>query len=257
MQTAINKVLGIMGAMPEEIDGILAIMQVEQQQHIGGRTYHQGTINGRSVVVVFSKWGKVAAAITATTLIERFSVSFILFTGVAGAIDPALRIGDLVIGNRFYQHDMDARPIIRRFEIPLTGKIAIDADPQLIKPLYESMQVIWTDEMFIDSILKPLAQSFNNPNARIVIGSIASGDQFFSTNTTKNNLRDALPDVLCVEMEGASVAQVCDEYQVPFWVIRSISDQAGDDSPTDFLSYLKHITSRYAEWTVKAAINIF
>ncbi|MFM7710655.1 MAG: 5'-methylthioadenosine/adenosylhomocysteine nucleosidase [Ferruginibacter sp.] len=256
MQPTGKKVLGILGAMPEEIDGILAMMQVEQQQQFGGRTYHQGSINGRSVVVVFSKWGKVAAAITATTLIERFGVTAILFTGVAGAINPTLRIGDLVIGNRFYQHDLDARPIIRQFEIPLTGKIAIDADPQLVKPLHDAMKAIWTDARFKEHILSPLAKSFNNPLARILVGSIASGDQFFSTNAAKNSLREALPDVLCVEMEGASVAQVCDAYQTPFWVIRTISDQAGNDSSVDFLSYSKRIASRYAEWTVQATLDI-
>jgi adenosylhomocysteine nucleosidase len=257
MQTTANKVLGIMGAMPEEIDGILAIMKVDQQQHLGGRTYHLGSINGQSVVVVFSKWGKVAAAITATTLIERFGVTAILFTGVAGAIDPTLRIGDLVIGNRFYQHDLDARPIIRRFEIPLTGKIAIDADPQLVNPLHDAMQTIWANARFQEQILKPLALSFHNPHARMIIGAIASGDQFFSTNETKNSLREALPDVMCVEMEGASVAQVCDEYHVPFWVIRTISDQAGDDSPVDFLSYTKRIASCYAKWTIQAVLDAF
>ena len=111
-----------MGAMPEEIDSIIQLLSEESRVTIGMRTYSIGKLNGITAVVVFSRWGKVAASITVSTLILEFKVTELIFTGVAGAIDPQLRIGDIVLGRRLIQHDMDARPLMEQFEIPLLGK---------------------------------------------------------------------------------------------------------------------------------------
>ncbi|MFA6582380.1 MAG: 5'-methylthioadenosine/S-adenosylhomocysteine nucleosidase, partial [Paludibacter sp.] len=107
--------LGIMGAMPEEMDKIIASITNKQIEESGSRIYYRGELFGQEVVAVFSRWGKVAAAATVTHLILEYKVDRIIFTGVAGAISPELNVGDVVIGQRLFQHDMDARPLMRRF----------------------------------------------------------------------------------------------------------------------------------------------
>jgi nucleoside phosphorylase len=115
--------IGIMAAMQEEIDTLLKELPASSEVvDDGQRTYHSGRLWGTPVVVVFSRWGKVAAATTATHLISEFGVGEILFTGVAGAAQPGLNVGDVVVGARFWQHDIDARPLFPRHEIPLLGR---------------------------------------------------------------------------------------------------------------------------------------
>ena len=118
--------IGILGAMLEEVSSIKEMMTVDKETSIAGRVYSEGRINDTEVVVVFSRWGKVAAACTTTTLIDKFNVDFVLFTGVAGAVSDRLNIGDIVIGNGLYQHDMDARPFFDQFQIPLTTTIVFE-----------------------------------------------------------------------------------------------------------------------------------
>ncbi len=116
------KRIGILGAMPEEINGIVSLLKDKTEVVKGMRTYYLGSINNIEVVVVFSRWGKVASATTVTHLIVEFGITELFFTGVAGAINPDLNIGDIVIASSLIQHDLDARPIMKRFEIPLLGK---------------------------------------------------------------------------------------------------------------------------------------
>lgn len=108
--------IGLIGAMLEEVSSIKQMMTINKETCIADRVYVEGQINNIEVVVVFSKWGKVASASTTTTLINKFDVDFILFTGVAGAVNEHLEIGDVVIGNGLYQHDMDARPFLINFK---------------------------------------------------------------------------------------------------------------------------------------------
>src|SRR5262245_56128979 len=121
--------IGILAAMQEEIDTLLKALPADSKViDDGRRTYHLGHLWGTPVVVVFSRWGKVAAATTATHLIADFSVAEILFTGVAGAAQPGLNVGDVVVGARLWQHDMDARPLFPRHEIPLLGRTSFATD---------------------------------------------------------------------------------------------------------------------------------
>lgn len=128
-----DRIIGIMGAMPQEIDGVIKLLENPKEITLGMRSYTSGTINNIDVVVVFSRWGKVAAAATVSTLIHVFNVTEVIFTGVAGAIDPTLNIGDIVIAKRLYQHDMDARPLMQQFEIPLLGKTFFECDTEQLK----------------------------------------------------------------------------------------------------------------------------
>src|SRR3990167_6627014 len=112
--------VGILGAMREEVESIKQLMVISGETHVGNREYIEGQINSIDVVLTFSRWGKVAASCTAATLIHKFNVDLVLFTGVAGAVHPLLNVGDVVIGDGHYQHDMDASPIFNKYQIPLT-----------------------------------------------------------------------------------------------------------------------------------------
>jgi adenosylhomocysteine nucleosidase len=241
-----NKIIGIMGAMPEEIGSITELLSDLNTREIGGRTYYSGLLNNIPAVVVFSRWGKVAAATTVTTLILEYKITELVFTGVAGAIHPELNIGDIVIGRRLIQHDLDARPIMPRFEIPLLGVSYIES----YGPMLSNMQTIIRDMLSQQHLHTVIATKhldhFNIHNPQLMMGDIASGDQFFASEDAKQELLRELPSVLCVEMEGAAVAQVCYEYRIPFTIIRTISDTANENAHLDFPSFIRHISSNYS-----------
>jgi len=124
-----------MSAMPAEIESIDAMVEGLTIEQRGGREYARGTILGQPVVVVHSRCGKVAAATTATDLIAHFGARHIVFTGVAGALAPSLRVGDVVVGTSYLQHDLDARPLFPRYEVPLLGvsRFAPEAMPRAVR----------------------------------------------------------------------------------------------------------------------------
>ena len=246
-----KRIIGIMGAMPQEIEGVVDLLTNCKSQSLGKRTYFSGKINGIDAVVVFSRWGKVAAATTAATLIHEFKITELLFTGVAGAISPDLKIGDIVLGKRLVQHDMDARPLMQQFEIPLLGKIYFETDVAHLATATTAIHHVFENKSLHAVISDADLQEFNILQPKLVVGDIASGDQFFSSNEQKHRLTSQLPEVLCVEMEGAAVAQVCYEYEIPFSIIRTISDVADDNSHIDFPSFIKKISSKYAAAIIK------
>jgi adenosylhomocysteine nucleosidase len=239
------KRIGILGAMPEEINGIVALLKDKTEVVKGMRTYYLGTINNIDVVVVFSRWGKVASATTVTHLIVEFGITQLFFTGVAGAIHPNLNIGDIVIADSLIQHDLDARPIMERFEIPLLGKTSLFPQKDLLDKTVVSICELVTDTSLINLLSQKQRDKFSLYNPKVIVGQIASGDRFFASNEDKENLLRILPEVLCVEMEGASVAQVCFEYNIPYVIIRTISDQANDNSVVNFKEFVSEVASRF------------
>ncbi|MGI9190667.1 MAG: 5'-methylthioadenosine/adenosylhomocysteine nucleosidase [Chitinophagaceae bacterium] len=238
--------IGIMGAMPEEIDGLWQNMQDYRTEEHAERTFHIGNIEGLELVVVFSRWGKVAAASTAATLLHRFGVSHIIFTGVAGALSPLLEQGDLVLAQRLIQYDMDARPMMPQFEIPLIGKTYFEPDNFLLQTANKAFLEIQED-------LQALHPKQQVP--RLMQGDIGSGDRFIGSHAAKEALLRALPELLCIEMEGAAVAQVCYEHQIPFLVMRTISDAANDTAADDFPHFVKHVAGPYATHWLMAMLR--
>ena len=247
-----NHIIGIMGAMPEEIAGVLELMTDVTEHQIGMRTYHEGRINNTNVVLVFSRWGKVAAASTVTSLINLFNIKQLIFTGVAGAISDKLNIGDIVIGKRFFQHDMDARPFIQQFEIPMLAVGHFEADVHLIKDAHQKLNDAIENELLYDNEHPTYSTILKNQKAHI--GDIASGDQFISDESTRQTLIKHFPDLLCVEMEGAAVAQVCHEFNIPFITIRIISDGANSNAPIDFADFVAHVASKISKNIIKKLI---
>ncbi|MDL2296998.1 5'-methylthioadenosine/adenosylhomocysteine nucleosidase [Bacteroidales bacterium OttesenSCG-928-B11] len=246
-----RRIVGIMGAMEEEVSGVIALLDHPEVREIGMRKYYIAKLNSVDVVVVFSRWGKVAAATTVSTLITEFNITELLFTGVAGAIHPDVRIGDVVVSRAVMQHDMDARPLMPQYVIPLHNKTFFEAPADKIEEYGK----------VIDSFLKEgdfdheLFAQFNIVKPRMWGGDIASGDQFFSSNAQKKRLFDAFPTVLCVEMEGAAVAQICEEFGIPWIVIRTISDSADDNSPVDFQLFIEKVAAFYAAEMIKKIIK--
>lgn len=249
-----EQIVGIMGAMPEEIDGFTTLMSDVEEVTIAGRTYFLGKINGIKVVLVFSRWGKIAAAITTTTLICAFKVTSIIFTGVAGAIAHKLKIGDIVIGRRFIQHDLDSRPMQDQFEIPVLRKKWLEANETQINCGIEAVRKLLNDGTFKHIISKQNIEKFSLQKVELYDGDIASGDKFFANLDEKMQLHRKLPTVLCVEMEGAAVAQVCVEHSIPFLIIRTISDIADENSPLDFMEFVCDVANKYSISIIK---NIF
>jgi len=238
--------LGIIAALHEEIAPLIEDMEPGAiRQHIAKRDYHTGKLAGQDCVIVLARIGKVAAAATATALIERFGVVQVVFTGVAGGIGHGLRIGDIVIADSLVQHDLDARPFFGLHEVPLLGVDRCPVDPALSQRLHESAQA-FLDGPLRDSIAAPVREKFALDAPRVHRGLIASGDQFIGSAAHVDALRATLPTALAVEMEGAAVAQVCYEYGVPFALMRTLSDTADDHAHNDFPVFLRDVASSYA-----------
>lgn len=237
--------LGLISALHQEQAGLIAQMQNPSLHTRGLRDYVTGSLWDIDCVCVLSRIGKVAAATTAATLIERFGVTHILFTGVAGSADPDVRVGDIVIGEQLVQHDIDASPLFPRFEIPLTGRSHFLSDNGLTGRLTQAAGDFIAHD-FQEAIAAADRAVFRLHSPNLHRGLIASGDEFINSRSRLLELRKALPALLAVEMEGAAVAQVCAEFGVPFAVIRTISDTADEDAPIDFMQFIDRVAARYA-----------
>ena len=234
----------ILSALDEEQHGLIELLRQPECISHAGRDFWLGELHGQSVVLALSRIGKVAAATTATALIERFNVTRIVFTGVAGGLAPGVQVGDVVVASGFVQHDMDASPIFPRYELPLYGRSLIACDEVLSALLFEATYVYMTGaEAASDAQDGVMAH-------RVHRGLIASGDRFVSAAAESTALRRALQsaghEALAVEMEGAAVAQVCLDYGVPFAAIRTISDRADDQAHGDFANFVREVAGRYA-----------
>ncbi len=244
--------LGLMGAMPEEMDKIIGTITNKEIIECGSRIYYKGQLYGQDVVAVFSRWGKVAAATTATNMILEFKVDRIVFTGIAGGISPDLNVGDIVIAQRLFQHDMDARPLMRRFEIPLTGKTSFEIPEQNV----ETMKTAVHNFLKNDKEFRKVLSEQNILYPKLLTGDIASGDLFISSTEMKNALIKNLPSVVCAEMEGAAVAQVCDDYGVPLIVVRVISDSADEEAHASAIGFVNQHAGDYSLSILKEYIEL-
>jgi|WetSurMetagenome_2_1015567.scaffolds.fasta_scaffold385009_1 adenosylhomocysteine nucleosidase len=255
--------IGILSASKEEIELILNDLQKSSCETIGSRNYYSGSLYGRDAVVNVSGWGKVASASAAAAMIMRFGVKSLFFCGAAGAADPALNIGDIIIGSKFVQHDIDAQPIFAKYQVPPLGiscfKMGPDfkkeptffnADPNLQKAAFKAAKNFVSENLHND-IPGKLLNQFNIKKPGIYQGLVATGDQFIRSIEKMNELRSELPEIKCVEMEGASVAQVCAHHGVPFGCIRIISDKADHSAKIDFEAFISGIASYFTRGIVR------
>ncbi|HSH90540.1 MAG TPA: 5'-methylthioadenosine/adenosylhomocysteine nucleosidase [Ramlibacter sp.] len=229
-------ITAIVSAMQEELSSVLALMPDERKQRVAGRDFWAGHLHGHDVVAVLSRIGKVAAATTASVLIQQFGVTRIVFTGVAGGLGPGVNVGDIVVADSFLHHDLDASPIFPKYEVPLYGLSRFASDPALSSELAAAAQ-------------RAL------PGVKLHRGLVVSGDRFVATTAESKALQAALPDALAVEMEGAAIAQVCHDFNVPFAAVRTISDRADDAAHVDFLRFIEEVASKHSAAIVEALLS--
>lgn len=209
--------IGIIGAMQEEINELLNNMSDMKHTEKAGILFHSGQIEGQPIILCKCGVGKVNAAVCTQILIDTFQVEAVIFTGVAGALHPDLQIGDLVISSDCMQHDMDVSPLgFARGMIPYADTSIFPADPLLIKHAYECSTAAFAGS--------------------VMIGRVLSGDQFIANRDTVRNLYSDLNGA-CTEMEGAAVAQTCYMNHIPYVVIRSMSDQADGSAVVNFSEF--------------------
>ncbi|MDR0747679.1 MAG: 5'-methylthioadenosine/adenosylhomocysteine nucleosidase [Helicobacteraceae bacterium] len=217
-----------MGAMTEEIEPILEYMDDLKTEQIGQNRYHTGTIGKKAVAAAYSRIGKVNAAVTASVLIERFGIEKLLFSGVAGAINKRLHIGDLIYASTLVQHDVD----ITAFGHPL-GFIPETGD-------------FFASDQALNAIAEEVALKLKIP---LGSGVIATGDQFIADEKKKRWIAEKYK-ADAVEMEGAAVACVCNAFNVPFFVLRAISDAADMDAEFNFDAFLKSSAAISADFVI-------
>lgn len=219
--------IGVIGAMDEELATIKAAIKITRTEKLADMEFCIGTLGGREIVVVKSGIGKVNAGICAQLLITRFGVASIINTGVGGAMDSRINIGDIVISTDAVQHDFDVTPIgFAKGEIPYTGISAFPADEAMRKSAREAVQ-------------------HAVQGSKIYEGRICSGDQFIASREKKQAILDSFGG-LCCEMEGAAIAQVCWLNHVPFVIIRAISDRADHSEEINYTSFAAITAQRSA-----------
>lgn len=245
--------------MPQEVGLMTRSMEVQRTVEAGMRTFYEGRWAGQEVVVALSRVGKVSAAVTTSLMIERFQATHVVFTGVAGAVDPELRIGDVVVADRLIQHDMDASPLpaFQRFEIPLLGKIHFEADAEFHRKTLEAAGD-YAKGAFLAEVPAGIRSSFGMSQPAIRYGLVASGDQFLADAEKTGELRRLLPGILCTEMEGAAVAQTCYELgETPCAVIRVISDRADHSAAVDFLRFIDEVAEYLTGGIVRTLLESY
>lgn len=218
------RTIGIIGAMKEEIGLLLAQLEEATEARHAGIVFYTGRFHGRKVVLTRSGVGKVNAAVCTQVLIDRFGVDSVIFTGVAGAIDPALEVGDIVISDSCLQHDVDVSALgFPRGVIPFQDVSEYAAASYLIERAEAAGEKLYP--------------------GRFRRGKVLSGDQFLANPAAVRELR-ALFGGACVEMEGAAVAQVCHMNEIPYVVIRSMSDKADGSAHMSFAEFTVEASNR-------------
>ncbi|MCL2855884.1 MAG: 5'-methylthioadenosine/adenosylhomocysteine nucleosidase [Defluviitaleaceae bacterium] len=217
--------IGIIGAMEVEIRNILTKLTNTKARTIGGIDFTQGELGKSPVVVARCGIGKVNAAHCASIMITGFDVAGIINTGVAGGIAPHVEIGDVVISQDLVQHDVEATEFGYT-----TGQV-----PGMESPYFAACQNL------VETAKKAgMAALAANPGKALHIGRIATGDQFIASPADKNQIYANHQDkVLCTEMEGAAIAQVCLLTNTPFVAIRAISDKADGTAHEDFPAFVE------------------
>ena len=221
--------LAIMGAMQEEIEPLLAHFKDVNVVEYANNKFYEVSYNGLEIVIAYSKIGKVFASLTASTMIEKFGCNTLLFSGVAGGINPKLQIGDLIIADKLCQHDLDITAFGHPHGFVPGGKVFVETTKELR-----------------DMAIKVA----NENNLKVIEGTIATGDQFVHSNERKQFIENRF-NADALEMEGASVAVVCDALNVPFFILRAISDTADMDAGFDFDEFLKSSAKNSADYLIK------
>lgn len=236
-QTTNNKVLGVIGAMEEEVELLKEKMDIKETVTVAGMEFYQGTLDGKNIVLVRSGVGKVNMATCTQILVDKFNVTALLNSGVAGTMDPELNQGDIVISTDAVQHDFDTTVFGDPLgEISRLGITFFEADKNMIE------------------VAKNAA--LNITDLTIKEGRIASGDQFVAGGETADRIKENFGNVSAVEMEGASMAHVAYLNEIPFVILRSISDKADGSADLSYEEFLP-IAAKNASALVEEFIKLY
>ncbi|GAB1671544.1 5'-methylthioadenosine/S-adenosylhomocysteine nucleosidase [Mannheimia haemolytica] len=209
--------IGIIGAMAQEIEILRQVMVEPKVTELAGCKIFEGKINNTRVALLQSGIGKVAAAIGTTLLIQLTQPDMIINTGSAGGLDPDLNVGDILISTEVRYHDVDVTAF--GYEI---GQLP--ANPPTFSP----------NKQLVELAQKEAKKAGYN----VVSGLICSGDAFINGNDKINQIRQNFPNVVAVEMEAAAIAQVCHGFNLPFVIVRAVSDVADKESHLSFEEFL-------------------
>ena len=225
--------IAILGAMPEEIEPLLKELNPKKIEFANNKFYFAEFAN-HELIIAYSKIGKVNSALTATLMIEKFGAEKLIFTGVAGALKDGFKIGDLLYATKVVQHDLDITAFGHPFGFVPESPIFVETDENLNK--------------IAVSVAKELGINLKN-------GIVASGDQFICDEERKSWIERTF-DASAVEMEGASVAQVCHALHTPFFMLRAISDEAGSKAEFDFDEFMVKSAEISAKFALKMVENL-
>lgn len=220
--------IGILGAMEEEITPLLEILKDYKEIKYANNSYYLANFGQHELVLAYSKIGKVNSTLSAAVMIEKFGAQVLLFTGVAGAL-KSLKIGDLLVATKLCQYDLD----ITAFGHPLGF---VPGNEIFIK----------TDEK-LNELAKQVASELGK---KLAFGTIATGDEFICDESKKNKIVQVFDAEAC-EMEGASVALVCDALKIPCFVLRAMSDEAGEKAEFDFDEFVVNSAKISAKFVLK------
>ena len=223
------KKLGIIGAMQLEVETLLGVLENCKTENRGGCTFYAGRLEGLDVVIVQCGVGKVNAAMCAQILCDRYEVTHIVNTGIAGSLCADLDIGDLVVSRDAMYHDFDCVHFgYEMGKVPGMDTVAFPADESLIRYAFAAVEEV-------------------NPG-HTKIGRVASGDLFVAEKGAKNAIIEKTA-ALCTEMEGAAIAHAAYKNGVPFVILRAISDKADDSAEMDYPTFERIAAHRCASVT--------
>ena len=209
---------GIIGAMEIEVEGLKKSMEIQREVQKAGMEFCEGLLHGCPVVVVRSGIGKVNAAICTQILIDEFQVEAVINTWFAGSLDARIDIGDIVISTDLVQHDVDAVNFgYEPGQIPQMDVFSFAADEAL--------------SALTEKVCREM-----NPDISVFCGRVVSGDQFVADKAVKERISGSFHG-LCTEMEGAAIAQAAYLNEIPFVVIRAISDKADESASEDYPTF--------------------
>lgn len=221
--------------MEPEVELLKNAMLVEKEDKIAHATAYAGTLNGQNIVLVQSGIGKVNASIITALLLERYNIDYVINTGVAGAMGENLKVTDMVVSTEVLHHDVDATNFGYSY-----GQVP-------------GMPAIYTsDEMLVRQSLAALSL---NDEINGSSGLVVSGDSFIDSDAEKENIFTNFPDAMCVDMESASIAQTCWQFNTPFVIIRSMSDSANESADMNYEEFLAKACVHSSE-VVKSLLRV-
>ena len=221
--------LGIIGAMQVEVEILLSLLENKKDTAVAGSTFYEGKLEGLEVAIVQCGVGKVNAAICAQILCDRFGVTHLVNTGIAGSLDAKLDIGDLLVSKDAMYHDFDC--VHFGYEMGRVPGMDVTSFP--------------ADEMMI-ALAKEAAEAVHP--GHVTVGRVASGDLFVAEKSAKDRII-ATTHGLCTEMEGAAIAQTAYRNGIPFVILRAISDKADNSAEMDYPTFERIAAHRCAQVT--------